>query len=123
MCYNGIISKRNQNSREENSMSTSYIFAVSGRDRADYYLECERRRYYLFSTKFDYRTFDYFRNGVRLDDIFSMNRSAALSHLKKRLIKAVHYAETEHRITVLDQSRLCRKRRTAPYYPEDEDIA
>lgn len=104
-------------------MKTSYIFAVSGRDRTDYFLECERRRYYLFSTKFDYRNFEYFKNGVRLECIFSMNRSVQLSRLKNRLIKAVRYAETEYRISVLERSSHGRKRRAEPYYPEDEEIA
>lgn len=104
-------------------MSTSFIIACSGRDSLEYYLECGRKRYYLFSTRFDYRLFDYFKSGVQLRHIFSGSRNPQLSHLKDRLIKSVKYIETEHRLNVLSQNISNRKKRSTPYYPADEDIA
>ena len=109
--------------KEEHSMRTSYIIASSGRDSLEYYLECDRRRYYLFSTRFDYWLFDYFKSGVQLQHIFSGSRNPQLSHLKERLIKAVRYVEAEHRLNVLAKNISNRKKRSAAYYPYDEDIA
>ena len=104
-------------------MKTSYLIAASGRDSLEYYLECERRRYYLFSTRFDYWLFDYFKGGVQLRHIFSGSRNPQLSHLKERLIKAVKYVEAEHRLNVLSQNISNRKKRSAIYYPAEQDIA
>lgn len=100
-------------------MKTSYIRACCGRDSIEYYLEYDRKSYYLFSTRFDYWLFDYFRSGVRLEHIFSGSRNPLLSHIKDRLIKAVRYVEAEHRLNVLSQNIGNRKKRIPERYYED----
>lgn len=104
-------------------MSTSYIYAASGRDSLEFYLEHNRRRYYLFSTRFDYWLFDCFKNGVQLRRIFSGSRNPLMNHIKNRVIKSVKYVESEYRLNVLSQNISNRRKRKSAYYPDGEYVA
>lgn len=104
-------------------MRTSYIYAASGRDSIEFYLEHDRRRYYLFSTRFDYCVFTCFRNGVQLRNVFSGTRNPLMNHIKERIIKSVKYIESEYRLNVLSQNISNRRKRIPAYYPADEEIA
>lgn len=104
-------------------MKASFIYATSGRNALEFYLEHNRRRYYLFSTRFDYWLFNCFKDGVQLRHIFSGSRNPLMNHIKERVIKSVKYVESEYRLNVLSQNISNRKKRKPAYYPDDEYIA
>lgn len=85
------------------------IYCMENRRGTDtFYLETEAGRYYLFHQDYRSGVHDYFRKGVRLDEVYDFSRckgNKAVIKTQTKIPMYIRYAESEYGIAVPEKTQ------------------
>ena len=89
-------------------MQTQIYCAATKWGEHSFYLITESGEYFLFKQNYRKGVHKYFRDGVRLEDIYDYSKAKgnpAIIHTFEKLPSRIRYIENEYGIVVLEQTR------------------